>query len=66
MKTSAVSLTEDAFETNDGRGGQERYPHGGLYPEEIIVPWLALAGDYEAPQATVRCTGKAARRPAPR
>jgi hypothetical protein len=56
---AAISLTEDAFETNDGKGGRERYPHGGLYPEEVIVPWLALARDYVAPDVIARCSGSA-------
>lgn len=56
---AAISLTEDAFETNDGKGGKERYPHGGLYPEEVIVPWLALARDYAVPEVKARCSGSA-------
>ena len=28
----AVALNQDTFRTNDGKGGTEVYPHGGLFP----------------------------------
>ncbi len=59
IEDAAVLFTEEAFETSDGRGGSERYPHGGLYPEEVVVPWLVFARDYAAPSVVVRCMGKA-------
>lgn len=58
LPTNAVAvLDEGAFLTNDDRRGSEIYPHGGLYPEEVIVPWLVLARDVEPPQITVTLRG---------
>ena len=54
----AMCLGQDAFETNDGKGGVEAYPHGGLYPEEVIVPWLALARDVEKPAMIITISGR--------
>jgi hypothetical protein len=54
---AAIVLTEDAFLTNDGRGGPEHYAHGGLFPEEVIVPWLVFARDWRAPEVGVRVSG---------
>lgn len=54
---AAVVLNEDAFHTNDDRTGSEWYPHGGLYPEEVIVPWLVYVRDLELPTVKVRLSG---------
>lgn len=43
-----ISLYEDTFKTNDGKRGSESYPHGGLFPEEVIVPWLIFERDVSA------------------
>ena len=54
---AAIVLDETAFLTNDNRGGSELYAHGGLYPEEVIVPWLVFARDVKEPQVTVSISG---------
>lgn len=41
----AVVLSEKAFLTADSRGGAEPYPHGGLFPEEVLVPWIEFVRD---------------------
>jgi len=41
----AIVLDESAFLTNDGKQGSERYAHGGLFPEEVLVPWIELERD---------------------
>lgn len=51
---AALILDESAFLTNDGKHGTERYPHGGLFPEEVIVPWLELERDVIPAQASER------------
>lgn len=60
---AAIILDESAFLTNDGKQGAERYPHGGLFPEEVIVPWIVLERDVIAAQISdgirVSITGKA-------
>lgn len=32
-------LSDEAFLDASGKGGTVAYPHGGLYPEEVIVDW---------------------------
>ncbi|MCA9917522.1 MAG: hypothetical protein KC423_02440 [Anaerolineales bacterium] len=54
---AAVSLRGDTFRTNDGKTGSEWYPHGGLYPEEVIVPWIELVRDATMPAVTVTLRG---------
>jgi len=54
----AISYTEKAFHTKDGRTGTELYAHGGLYPEEVIIPWLTFVRDLEAPDIIVSLSGK--------
>lgn len=49
----AVALDSDAFLTNDGKRGTEQFPHGGVYPEEVLIPWIELARD--AAPLTLRC-----------
>ncbi len=41
----AVAVNEQAFLTADERGGREPFPHGGLFPEEVLVPWLEFTRD---------------------
>jgi ATP-dependent Lon protease len=41
----AVVLSNDSFLTSDGRGGSELFAHGGLYPEEVLMPWLEFTRD---------------------
>jgi len=54
----AVALTEKAFHTKDGKTGTELYAHGGLYPEEVIVPWLVFIRDLQAPEILISILGK--------
>ena len=41
----AVIISDQAFLTTDGRKGNEPFPHGGLFPEEVLVPWLEFSRD---------------------
>lgn len=54
----AVCWGENCFVTNDSKLGIEAYPHGGLYPEEVIIPWIVLARDFARPQLEFRISGK--------
>lgn len=60
----AIILDESAFRTNDGKQGQERYAHGGIFPEEVIIPWIVLARDFipqqaaEIPRLRIEASGK--------
>lgn len=58
-----IILDESSFLTSDGKQGAERYPHGGLFPEEVLVPWIELERDVVPTQDVgtdirVRITGK--------
>lgn len=54
---AAIAFREDIFRTNDGKTGSEWYPHGGLYPEEVIVPWIELVRDAKMPEVTAILSG---------
>jgi hypothetical protein len=45
IEDAAVLLTDASFLTSDGRGGNEYQPHGGLYPEEVLIPYWVLQRD---------------------
>jgi len=58
-----IILDESAFLTSDGKQGAERYAHGGLFPEEVVVPWIELERDVVPTQEAragieIRITGK--------
>lgn len=53
----AIVLDEAAFRTNDDRGGSEIYAHGGLFPEEVIIPWLTFDRDVKRPQLSLSISG---------
>ena len=53
----AVCLSDNAFLTNDGRSGKEFFPHGGVYPEEVIIPWIVYIRDYVAPEVVIELSG---------
>ena len=49
---------EEAYLTQDSRGGDEVSPHGGLYPEEVLVPWIVLGRDRGQARVTVEVHGE--------
>lgn len=53
----AIPLGEEGFLGNDNRGGSESYPHGGLFPEEVIIPWIVFARDVVRPKVEITLTG---------
>lgn len=55
---TAIILNEAAFYTTDGKTGSELFPHGGLYPEEVIIPWLIYARDVAQPQVEIEIHGR--------
>jgi hypothetical protein len=54
----AIPLDESSFKGDDNRGGRELYPHGGLFPEEVIIPWIVLARDVVRPKLNITITGR--------
>ncbi len=59
----AVPLDTDMFVAEGGKGGGERFAHGGIHPEEVIVPWLVYVREVQAPrlQAKVVVGGQVGR-----
>ncbi len=59
--TYHIVLSDRSFVTNDGRGGEDWFPHGGLFPEELFVPWVELLRDamIREPKTSVLGTGRA-------
>lgn len=53
-----VVLSGESFLTQDGKRGVDAYPHGGIYPEEVLIPWWELARDYQLSDIEVEILGK--------
>ena len=58
----AIPLDSDTFLTSDGKVGREAFSHGGLYPEEVIIPWIGLVRDFVKPKVKIKLTGQASAR----
>lgn len=54
----AVLLSGDAFVTQDGKQGVDAYPHGGLFPEEVLIPWWVIEKDRQINHPGVQLSGK--------
>jgi hypothetical protein len=54
----AIPIGEESFLGNDDRSGCEAYPHGGLFPEEVIVPWYVFARDVIRPKVEISISGE--------
>jgi len=57
-KDCAVLLSGDAFVTQDGKRGVDAYPHGGIFPEEVLIPWWVIERDCRADDPGVQLLGK--------
>ena len=57
-----MPLDESTFLTSDGKSGNEAYSHGGLYPEEVVIPWQEYVRHIVRPKldAIVRGAGQSA------
>lgn len=53
---AAVILTDCAFK-ND-KYDKELYTHGGLFPEEVIIPWIVLERNVTKPRLDTSVTGQ--------
>lgn len=51
-----IALGEESFQ--QATKGDESYPHGGLFPEEAIVPWLVFERDAKQPELLIALNGK--------
>ena len=54
----AVIASDQAFLTTDGRKGSEPFPHGGLSPEEVLIPWFEFTQGYPPIRLDVELSGK--------
>jgi len=52
-----VAIAEDSFVNSDGSRGADWFPHGGIWPEEVIIPWLEFQRDVESPRVDGRISG---------
>lgn len=50
-----IALNEDSFQNK--KSGSEPFPHGGLFPEEAIVPWFVFERDATPPILEVDVNG---------
>ncbi len=55
--TAAVVLSEDAFLMADGKSGVESFTHGGVFPEEVLIPWLEFTRDRGPLEVSLKITG---------
>lgn len=54
-QTVAIILSDQAFEHETF--SEEVSPHGGLFPEEVILPWLVFERNVERPSFTINVAG---------
>ena len=52
-----VARDDAAFVQGNGSGGTVSFPHGGLWPEEAVIPWFVFVRDAQAPTVRVRVSG---------
>ncbi|GIV67866.1 hypothetical protein [Caldilinea sp.] len=51
-----IAVGEDSFQK--ANSASEPYPHGGLFPEEAIVPWFVFERDARQPDVSIMVSGK--------
>lgn len=51
-----IAWSEASFR-ND-QAGYDPYPHGGLFPEEVVVPWFVFVRDAKTPVLDIVISGK--------
>ena len=54
----AVVLSGATFRKQDGKSGTEAFPHGGIYPEEVLIPWYVIGRDVVLQPITVMLSGQ--------
>ena len=55
--TAWVATDANAFVQSNGSGGKVAFPHGGLWPEEVIVPWFSFVRDAKLPALQISLQG---------
>ena len=54
-KTAAVIISDKSFVHE--HYSEEVSPHGGLFPEEVILPWIVFERNLEKPNFTLKISG---------
>lgn len=54
---AVLPMTMDTFLTVDAKHGNEAYSHGGLYPEEVLIPWIEFGWDVVHPPLEAHISG---------
>lgn len=53
-----IALGEDTFSSDNEKTRTDPYPHGGLFPEEAIIPWFVFERDAQQPNLQIKVSGK--------
>lgn len=53
-----IPLGDDSFLVEQKPKNRELYPHGGLFPEEVIIPWFIFMKPEIRPEVSIQLTGK--------
>jgi len=53
----AILLSGDAFSGSSGTKVSEAYPHGGVYPEEVFIPWAQFTRDRKPLDLSIAVNG---------
>ena len=56
---AAMLITQDSFLTSDGKRGTLAYPHGGILPEEVLIPCWHITRSQLTVEITVTLRGTA-------
>lgn len=54
----AIILSEASFLKQDSKAGVEIFPHGGIYPEEVLIPWWVIGRDVTFQALGVELVGR--------
>lgn len=55
---AAIILSDHTYQDKRGRKRTEGYTHGGIFPEEVLIPWIVLERDITKPIIEVVITGE--------
>ena len=55
---AAIVLSDASFKKQDGRTGTDAFPHGGVYPEEVLIPWWVIGRDVKLLTPVIELSGK--------
>ena len=56
-EAASIVISDEAFCMSDGRSGVESFTHGGVFPEEVLIPWLQFTRDRSPLKLSIRLTG---------